>query len=255
MKKKILLGVFILTLFTIKGIGQDTTVTFTKGRGDALVLSVGGYNITMNSLEKTRCHYANDKLSFGNAVEFGLNTLTGTDYKKYPAGDNNFLDLNVAKSFHFGFNILSYSTSLNHTSSLRIGTALHFMCDNYVFDNNVTLKRVDGLIVPVELEKDYKKSKLTAAYIGVPVNLTYRYRRAAITLTGYADLLINSHTKYKKPKEKEHLSGLNQFQLGFGANVTFASFGVYGKYCASPLFKNDVGPEAHLLNFGIILFL
>ena len=58
------------------------------------------------------------------------------------------------------------------------------------------------------LDRDYKKSKLTTASFGIPLELTYMpVYKLCLSAQVYGDVVFNSHTKYKKPITKDRFSG------------------------------------------------
>src|SRR5574344_446858 len=245
---------------------RDTVISYsdikiTSASNSDFIIQVGGHDLTFgrrgdNSFQSCNIGVRKRKnyLSFCNNIRLGFNTLVNTDYSKYAPEQNDFLDLKGGKSIHFGMDIANIGLQLDKRGDIYLAVGVSINCDNYTFGNNITLKRINGVIIPVELDKDYKKSKLTATYFGIPVYLTFRpYHKVKIALNGYADFLTNAHTKYKTPKHKSNISGLNPVQLGIGGSFTYSGFGVYVKYSLTPLFKSESGPEAHLLSAGVVI--
>ena len=186
------------------------------------------------------------------AMELGFSLLTSPGYGAYPAAERGFLDQWVGKSIHFGFRLLDLGFNLNEKRTLQLHTGLHLMCDNYVFDKNVTLRRVDETVVPEVLDRDYKKSKLTTASFGIPLELTYMpVYELCLSAQVYGDVVFNSHTKYKKPITKDRFSGVNVFQAGVGASITYKGVGLYAKYGLTEFFRGDVAPVTHPWTVGI----
>lgn len=186
------------------------------------------------------------------AMELGFSLLTSPGYGAYPAAERGFLDQWVGKSIHFGFRLLDLGFNLNEKRTLQLHTGLHLMCDNYVFDKNVTLRRVDETVVPEVLDRDYKKSKLTTASFGIPLELTYMpVYKLCLSAQVYGDVVFNSHTKYKKPITKDRFSGVNVFQAGVGASITYKGVGLYAKYGLTEFFRGDVAPVTHPWTVGI----
>lgn len=250
--------------------GSDTTLTYSEINIRSLnssdfVIQIGGHDITFGQKGKNQ-HYSysckdkryrkasNNYLTLGTNIELGFNSLVNTSYSNYPSQYNGFLDLRGGKSIHFGIDLATIYMHLNQSNSLYLGLGMRIDCDNYTFSDNITIKKIGGTIMPIELDKDYKKSKLTATYFGIPLYLRCNISRGLrLTLNGYADILLNSHTKYKKPKHKENISCLNPVQFGFGGALSYHHLGLYIKYSASPLFKNEYGPKAHLLSAGFAI--
>ena len=147
---------------------------------------------------------------------------------------------------------MNLSVTLNRERNLFFRTGLHVMCDNYTFAGDHTLQRIDGQIVPVAFDKPYRKSKLLVATIGLPVQFSYSPApRFYISAVAYADVVFNSHTKYKRPIEKAHLSGVAAFQPGVGLSFSYRGIGVYAKYGLTTLFREGAGPKTHPVSVGI----
>lgn len=72
---------------------------------------------------------------------------------------------------------------------------------------------------------------------------------------GYCDFVLGSNAIYKRPKEKNSLSGVNPFQFGIGGSVSYRGFGVYARYGVTSLFKSSAGPSCHPVSFGVCVFM
>lgn len=262
--KKFLLTVCCLVAASVV-LAQSDTLANVKNvyvmqdaaKGQTLLI-VGGYQVGLTSrvmpkLDPKPKLNRNLEVSIGfRDIEFGFSLLTTPGYGSYPLSERGFLDQRVGKSIHFGFRLLDLGVNLNKKRNLWLHTGLHLMCDNYVFDRNITLRRVDGMVVPQTLDRDYKKSKLTTAAFGIPVQLTYiPAPKLCLSAQVYGDVVFNSHTKYKKPITKDRFSGVNVFQAGVGASITYRGVGLYAKYGLTEFFKGGIAPSTHPLTVGI----
>ena len=91
---------------------------------------------------------------------------------------------------------------------------------------------------------------------GPPTGITFDpVRRLRIAVVGYCDFVLGSNAIYKRPKEKNSLSGVNPFQFGIGGSVSYRGFGVYARYGVTSLFKSSVGPSCHPVSFGVCVFM
>jgi hypothetical protein len=216
-------------------------IAFRRSGKNDFTMTIAGYDITFgNTGSKPRRSF---KFYMVSNLELGFNFLSN---------ESKSFELNNAKSIHFGLDIFEYIAKLDPTNNrFLLSTGINIKCDNYTFDDNITLKKVGGNIITVPLIENYKKSKLTATYLGIPLRFKYKFTKSfGISAGGYADLLLSAHTKYKKPKNKEKISGLNPIQCGVGGAITIECFGLYVKYSLTPLFRNDVGPNRNLLSTG-----
>lgn len=243
-------------------LARENGVTMMRGQNQSeLMFEMCGYKVVLgnrglrDSPRIVPAQRSTSPVQWGlgfNRVEFGFSMLTGASYAGYDAPDHDFLEQRFGKSIHFGFRFLNFGVALDRRRSLYFRTGVHLMCDNYVFSRNITVERDGDRIVPVELDRDYKKSKLMTASLGIPVQLCYTTRYDLhMSVLAYGDVVINAHTKYKKPKTKSNFSGVDPWQLGVGATLSFRGIGLYAKYGLTPLFRNGTAPKAFPLTVGL----
>lgn len=233
-------------------------------RGDRkgeLLLAIGGHNITLGRAASDRHNRTrvttpieiNPRyVAFGlGAVEFGFSLLTDPSYAAYAPEENGFLDQRVGKSIHIGFRPLALEVALNRSRTVSLVTGLTLSFDNYRFDNCWSIAKVDGRIEPVALEGK-RKSKLATTQFGLPIGLTFTpARRLRVSALAFGELVVNAHTKTKKPKQKKTLTGLNDFRFGLQGAVTYREVGFYVKYSLTPMFRSGTGPKCYPLSVGL----
>lgn len=251
---------------SLRRIGDVDTGPVTMRRaadGDNMVLEVAGFGITIGPSTIQGASNRDTKSRprvcglFFDGIEMGFNFLTGSDYAGYPAGTGDFLDVRGGNSFHFGVTPVGMSVRLDKRGKFEFSTGLRYTVDNYrLSDNSITLGRVDGLIVPVPLDEKADKSKFRTTSLGIPLQFSFDpVRRLRIAVVGYCDFVLGSNAIYKRPKEKNSLSGVNPFQFGIGGSVSYRGFGVYARYGVTSLFKSRVGPSCHPVSFGVCVFM
>lgn len=191
------------------------------------------------------------------ALEIGWNVLSNVNYAPYAGTDaGNFLDLNNWKSTQVTVNLCSASAC---NTAIGISTAIGLRFNNYRLDDNLTLAKSSGLIMPVPTEGLYhrsaKKSKFTTAALHIPVELQFgNPRRFAFSVGGYVDMMINNHTKIKYNgghKDKTWNYPANFLQAGARARFTFHNFSIFCAYQPTQLFKTGRGPEVQQWTIGI----
>ncbi len=165
------------------------------------------------------------------------------------------MDLNNGKSIHVAFNFVTFNTLLTKSRTLGLSIGLGLSVENYVFSNDLTIKYADGMMRPEPIDASYKKSKLVATYLHVPVLLDWNIRRGLFLTAGLNfDLNIGGHTKIKFPKEKYRNCHLNPFNVGATVRLGFQRLYVYGNYSFMEMFKQDQGPKAHRMSVGLGLW-
>lgn len=230
-----------------------------ENRGE-LVLAVGGQQITLGAPSKgggvkTRSTVAVKKThcAFGmSALEFGYSLLSSVDYAGFAPEAQGFMDQRVGKSIHIGWRVLSLDVQLNRARTISFATGLSASWDNYRFDPVWSLDRVDGKIVPIALEKEMKKSKLTTFQLGIPVGIRFvPMHKMELSIYGYGELVTDAWVKVAKPKEKHDITGLNEARFGVQVVATYRNVGFYYKHSFTPLFKSDVGPKCYPISVGL----
>ncbi len=286
-----LLTISVVTLWAQEPTAQqDTIATFKVENGDDVVLSskedgvsinIAGYNISLSQDTKSKYDSGsvyitqsgigitryekeddgtiksekNSVVTFASNSKLGLISLSKPDYSNYGADAQDFLDLKASKSIYFGLDLIGLNIYLNEKKSLTLRTGLNLMCYNFTFSNSLTLTYQDNMITPVEIESYHKKSKLTTAYMAIPLSLSVKLSKNIFVEPGvYAGIIINSHTKYKDPKIKSnYLNGLNEAIAGTSLSLTHDDLGLalYCDYNLTTLFSEQRGPETKAFTYGI----
>jgi hypothetical protein len=254
--KKILFTLIALGIFQCS-FAQTDSIEFRRSGNDDYIISIGGYDILMGQEGPKQKKFKmsckpKSSLDMFSGMEMGWCNLVGTDYAGYAQQD--FLDCkNGLRSFHFGVDIVKATVALNQSRSLYFVTGVQMNNENYSFTNHVTLGYENGKIIPIPISSDYKKSKLVTTYFAVPLGFKWDlFRETSLAAYGFGGVLMESYTKYKKPKHKDHgIDGLNPFQYGVGATLSFDDYGIFAKYSTSPLFESGKGPKAYSFSTGI----
>ena len=242
----------------------DTTFIRVGKRKVEIVEKDGNTNISVHRDNYWEDHKDKKKIRKFNghwaAFELGVNGLRNADYSMYEEKD--FMDLDQPKSLEVNINFLEYNIPLKE---YRVGlvTGMGWTMNNYKFDNPVTIEKVDGMIVPVDIDPNgFNKSKLTVSYLTVPLLFEYQIpvngRSNQLFVSGgiIGGINLGSHTKVKNDhsKNKDHGSfNINPFKYALTARVGLKDINLYANYSLSPLFKDDKGPELFPFTIGISL--
>lgn len=247
------------TLRRIDTVDSDLIRLRDGGRDGNMILEVAGFGLTLGHTPMQQMELKKPRVWFNafSSVELGFTQLVGVDYSGYASGEKGFLDQRLGPSFHFSFSAVQIRLALNRSRSLSLGLGLQYTLDNYrLSDNTISLGNDGGRIVPVALDEPAGKSKAVASSLGIPVRLTYSpAKHLHITAVAYSDFLLGADAIYKKPKEKNSLSGFRAYQFGVGVSVSYRGFGFFTRYGVTPLFKHNMGPDCHAVSFGIGLML
>lgn len=186
------------------------------------------------------------------AFEIGVNTLVGTDYSMYSKYEANQLMFTNKKAVNFTFNVGSFNVPLNPRRTLVLSGAFGFTYDNYTFADNYTMEYRDGMMRPVALDGNIKKSKMVTTYFHVPVMIDLNLGKSFFISAGVnLDVLIGSHLKYKFPKTTiDDTITLNPVQFGITGRVGWKRFYGFVNYSFIDMYKKDSGPGGKRLSAG-----
>lgn len=247
------------TLRRIDTVDSDLIRLRDGGRDGNMILEVAGFGLTLGHTPMQRMELKKPRVWFNafSNIELGFTQLVGVDYSGYASGEKGFLDQRLGSSFHFSFSAVQLRLALNRSLSLCLGVGMQYTLDNYrLSDNTITLGNDGGRVVPVALDEPAGKSKAVTSSLGIPVRLTYTpAKHLRITAVAYSDFLLGADAIYKKPKEKNSLSGFRAYQFGVGLSVSYRGFGFFTRYGVTPLFKQHAGPDCHAFSFGVGLML
>ena len=185
-------------------------------------------------------------------IEFGFNNLLTAEKSLVMPAEINYMTLHSSKSHNFNLNFTQKSLGL--TKHLGIVTGLGINWNNYRFDGNYNiLKRSDGKIDSLNPGAFLDKSKLTTAYITLPVILEVQIpadnHHLNIAAGFIGAIKLGSHTKMvfqdgDKVKSNGDFS-LNLLRYGATARAGYQNFQIYGTYYMTPLFKSGKGPGGY----------
>jgi hypothetical protein len=194
--------------------------------------------------------------------EMGVNGFADEDYSMYTY---DFMELDMAKSIAVNLNFLQYDISLQkERNTIGLVTGLGLEWNNYRFDNDITLQKVNGVIQPMDLDPNWKvkKTKLTTLYLTVPllmefqIPVKYKKRRVHMSAGVIGGLRLGSHTKIKHngDKVKDHDDfKLKTLRYAAHARIGYRSLNFFATYGLTELFESDKGPDLTPFTVGITL--
>ena len=213
-----------------------------------------GKNTTNEYWQKNDYNKCNTKAQIGSEIELGISILHNTDYSLYQSSTlGEFMELDQAKSIHINIPLANMYFSLNKNKSINLSTGAQLVCDNYTFNNNVSITADEyGILQPYELNlRNFKKSKLTTTSLRIPLMLNLYMGKIYVAGGVYGELLLNAHTKVKSPKDKERIKQVNQLRYGVQAKIGVKNVYLYGEMGQTALFKTNKGPETFPYSIGI----
>jgi hypothetical protein len=156
----------------------------------------------------------------------------------------------------------------DYSFAIGLGISSHNIFGNFIVnstDSATWLTKIPDTV-------NYKRSKLTLAYLDVPVEFRFKSKTKVSVGVGFkAGLLIGSYSKYvgdggietpnytlKENTGRQRvkfwgIKNLSQFTYGPTLRVGYKWFNVAGYYMISNLFEKNKGPEMYPISVGFIL--
>lgn len=260
--KHCILPLLLLTAALLTGIG--------KAEAQSMRLGIDGIEFVSPDNNKSAVAvglpvwYSSSEFMIGRNIpssiptfELGWNMLSPVDYGLYEGmGYGSFLNLNNWKSTQVTVNLLNFS-AFNRRRSVGISAAVGIRANNFRLDKSLTLADGEQMVTPSPIGSDIevKKSKFTVAAIHIPVEVSFgRWNKFSIAMGGFADIVMNSHTKIKYKggsKDKEHNYPVNFIQAGATLRLSFRSISLYCNYTPTAIFKSGCGPKTQMWTIGI----
>jgi hypothetical protein len=250
-------------IFSVKEMGDETRIKIGK-KQFRVVENNDGVVVFKSSGESSHKKPHDRFKGHLGGLELGLNSYLSDFWSTTLKPEDNYLNLNTAKSYTWNFSLPC--VSIGFTRHFGIAATLGINFNKYRFDgNNSIIEDENGVIGPYYPESGitYSKSKLVTTYATLPVILETQIPLANSNRTinigagviGAAKL--GSHTKvtyYTGGKEKEKHKddfALNTFRWGATARVGYEFFQIYGTCYFTSMFENAKGPELYPFEVGI----
>lgn len=188
-----------------------------------------------------------------SAWEIGSNIFTGLSYDGYTKEEANALTFSSRKAVCVTMNVGSLNVPLTKNRSLVASLAFGFTWENYTIAGNYTMEYREGMMRPLAIDANLKKSKMVASYFHVPLTLDWNIKEGFFISAGVnLDILMGSHLKYKFPKTKiKDEITLNPVQVGFTARIGWKRIYVFTNYAFNEAFKAGTGPKANRFSVGM----
>jgi hypothetical protein len=203
-------------------------------------------------------------------VEFGLNNYLQNN-GNLPSDNANHAVSPIGSRYVAIRGNCNYSWKMGKAEKRRfiIIPGVEVQWFNYMFKNKVALQKEGGnnVFVPIAnlAYKDIEKSKLTAAYLNVPLMFKVQNFKGdfSFALGVYGGYLLDAYTKLKytqvdgEKTQQRFRSGsynVNDLQYGVKAEVGFNHVNVFFRHNLNKLFKDDPNaPQLTPVAFGISL--
>ncbi|GGG50154.1 outer membrane beta-barrel protein [Hymenobacter glacieicola] len=256
-----------VTLGRVFGVTVDES---TDGGNDHVSVRVGSsptsdsiHNAQRKARQEER---ANRAVHSNFNIDLGLNTLVN---RETPAGGQDF-DLRPIGSRYLSLN-WHYDIRVGKKGSpLHLLTGPELAFNNYMLDKNLQFVEAGSRTVVAtdanNPDRELQKSKLAVSSINLPLMAVLDFKNKKgrdafrIGAGGFMGYRLGSHTKIKyedngnTKKDKDRGSyNLADFQYGLQGTIGIRRIDLFAKYHLNETFKNNRGPQAQTLSFGVSL--
>jgi hypothetical protein len=250
-------------IFSVKEMGDETRITIGK-KEYRVVENNDGVSVYRSPVKDSyKKDYERFKGHLGG-FEIGFDALLTDFFSTSLKPEDNYFDLNTAKSYYFNF--LLPCLNIGFTRHFGMAATLGIDFNKYRFDgNNSIVKDENGVIGPLYPPEGitYTKSKLATTYATLPViletqiPLSNSHRTINIGAGVIGAVKLGSHTKvvyYSDDKHKEKAKddfSLNTLRWGATARIGYEFFQVYSTCYFTSMFEKGKGPELYPFEIGI----
>lgn len=208
-----------------------------------------------------------DDFEFWGGLDFGVNGLLSAQNKVDLPNGFDYLELNYAKSYVFGWNMWQKNIHIVK-NYVNLGTGIGATWYHYNFRNAYTLTpNVPYAIATFDSTYNFSRNRLNVAYLNVPLFLEFNtnnnnadrsFHIAVGGQFGYNIFKNKVKQKYEfegetyKRKVKDDFN-VNPFKYDLIARIGYGKFTMFGTYSLSTLFESGKGPVVYPFTAGISL--
>jgi len=197
--------------------------------------------------------------------EFGLNNYVDKDFSFNRTDDNEFMDINTARSWNFNLNFAQYSIGFG-TNRAGIVTGMGVEWSNYHFNDTNSIQKFDGEITPIAVRDNVTKNRFQTTYLTLPLLLEVqlfgkdrddRFHLAGGVIGGIR-LFSNTKTKYIEDgvKQKDKIKSdyyVSLLRYAFTVRAGYKAIKLYANYYPVSLFLANRGPELYPVAGGFVV--
>lgn len=206
----------------------------------------------------------NEEFKHWAGIEIGVNGLLDYNNSLDVPEEAQFLELNYAKSIHFGLNLLEKNFHI-YKNYINLVTGFGFDFKHYALKNNVTLNSNAAYLEASDDLVKYDKNTLNISYIKAPLMLEFNtgknsHKNLHIAAGAQFEYRIHSVLKQKYDLDDKHNKikqrddfNLESFLYAATARIGYNNVTLFANYGLNRLFKKDKGPQVYPLTAGVNL--
>jgi hypothetical protein len=197
--------------------------------------------------EKRIRHYFN--------FHVGLNNYFEKDH--IPTNETTPYTLSPFRSRYFA---VDFTQKVKLSKSLFFTTGAELEFNNYMFRDEVEIRKDNGNIVFLPVERDVRKSKLATTYFNLPAMFILDINNTLkLGVGAYVGYRLGSHSKIKytsgddiKDKYRSNFY-LNDWKYGLRGTLGIKDVKFFMNYDLNTMFRGDRDPKLNSVSFGIII--
>lgn len=195
-------------------------------------------------------------------IDFGAMMLMNGNFESSFPNDKQW-ENDAARSLMWNFNIMDYRFNL-YKEYVGITTGLGFNITQVGFKNNYLLQEnADSLWVTMDTVTSYRRNKLRATYLQVPLLLEFNTNEDADKAFYFAagvvgGLRIGSSLRRRTEDDGSNTKvkikgtyGLNPFKVDATVRLGYGDWGAFANYSLTEMFDTAKTTEVYPLSFGI----
>lgn len=204
----------------------------------------------------------NEEFKHWTGIEIGVNGLLNYKNSLDVPEEAAFLELNYAKSIHFGLNLIEKDFHI-YKNYINLVTGFGFDFKHYALKNNVTLNSDAEYLEASDDLVNYNKNTLNISYIKAPLMLEFntgKNSRHNFHIAAGAQFEYRIHSvlkqkydlndKHNKVKQRDDFN-LEPFLYTATARIGYNNITLFANYGLNRLFKKDKGPQVYPFTAGV----
>jgi len=169
------------------------------------------------------------------------------------------------RTINQGANVFGSYNYMFGTSNVSFSPGLGLGMHNLYSDSWLKVTSDSTYFEAIPDSLNFKRSKLTATYVDIPIELRYKSKGEFRIAVGFKfGFLVRGHTKYKGDDyidgttqeviiKKKKLAFMEKNRYGFTGRIGYKWLNLWGYYQLSTLFEKGKGPEMYPISVGITI--
>lgn len=203
-----------------------------------------------------------DKFHFWQGLDIHMNAILDNKNNADPLPGYEFMELNYPRSIGVSWNMIQKNIHV-YKNYVNLVTGFGIDWSVYGFRNNTTLRHDTSFLAATFDTVDYKRNRLRAFYVQVPLMLEFNtHANENRSFHIAAGVLLGYNVFDNKLKQKYELDGkdyknvvrddfnINPVRYGLTGRVGYGDYSIFANYNVSTLFEKDAGPKMYPVQVG-----